>query len=286
MWLGLAAVALVVLAVAWWRGGATRTPPPLDAARDTVVFLGDSITSGHGLPLEVTFASRLGVALAVPVRNAGISGDQTAGGLARLERDVLDHRPKLVVVELHRLDRSPRHRAQRSPLVAFPPAAHLITRFTRAALHSRTSSPKRRTRRARMGREWFPKHTVGALVDERARRHGDREGSPLPGAALDLRRTRPRRRRRRARPPRPRHRAGRPGGPLDVEPAGVGPRPPSPSCGLGPSCFPSTRAFAPRTWPTSSVSPTRPPSLLAERSGPVDYLGMVARAAPVDGLDR
>jgi lysophospholipase L1-like esterase len=84
MWLGLAAVALVVLAVAWWRGGATRTPPPLDAARDTVVFLGDSITSGHGL------------AHAAP----GLSGDQTAGGLARLERDVLVHRPTLVVVEL------------------------------------------------------------------------------------------------------------------------------------------------------------------------------------------
>jgi acyl-CoA thioesterase-1 len=99
-WLGLVVVALVVLAVAWWQGGATRTPPPLDAARDTVVFLGDSITSGHGLPLEVTFAARLGATLGVPVRNAGISGDQTAGGLARIERDVLGHRPKLVVVEL------------------------------------------------------------------------------------------------------------------------------------------------------------------------------------------
>ena len=34
------------------------------------------------------------------VRNAGISGDLTAGGLARLDRDVLTYRPKLVVVEL------------------------------------------------------------------------------------------------------------------------------------------------------------------------------------------
>jgi lysophospholipase L1-like esterase len=99
-WLGLVVVALVVLGVAWWQGGATRTPPPLDAARDTVIFLGDSITSGHGLPLEVTFPARVGAALGVPVRNAGISGDQTAGGLARIERDVLGHRPKLVVVEL------------------------------------------------------------------------------------------------------------------------------------------------------------------------------------------
>jgi acyl-CoA thioesterase-1 len=68
--------------------------------RDTIVFLGDSITSGHGLPLEATFPQRLGAALGLNVRNAGISGDQTAGGLARLDRDVLAHRPKLVVVEL------------------------------------------------------------------------------------------------------------------------------------------------------------------------------------------
>ena len=32
-----------------------------------------------------------------------------------------------------------------------------------------------------MGREWFPKHTVGALVDERARRHGDREALLFQG---------------------------------------------------------------------------------------------------------
>ena len=48
---------------------ACRTTP----AGWTVVFLGDSITSGHGLPLEVAFPHRLGAALGVPVRNAGIS---------------------------------------------------------------------------------------------------------------------------------------------------------------------------------------------------------------------
>ncbi len=82
----------------WWGGGAA--PPPLDPTRETVVFLGDSITSGHGLPLEVTFPHRLGEVLGLPVRNAGISGDTTAGGLRRLGSDVLAHRPKLVVVEL------------------------------------------------------------------------------------------------------------------------------------------------------------------------------------------
>jgi len=97
----LGLVALAALGVAYWaaRGGKT-TLPPLDPGRETIVFLGDSITSGHGLPLPLTFPHRLGEALGVSVRNAGISGDVTAGGLARLESDVLVHRPKLVVVEL------------------------------------------------------------------------------------------------------------------------------------------------------------------------------------------
>jgi acyl-CoA thioesterase I len=96
------AVAAVVLAVGlYWvttnrRGGL----PPLDATREGVVFLGNSITSGHGLPLEATFAHLLGASLGVRARNAGISGDRTAGGLERLDADVLTHRPRLVVVEL------------------------------------------------------------------------------------------------------------------------------------------------------------------------------------------
>ncbi len=65
-----------------------------------MVFLGDSITNGHRLRAELAFPHRLGQALGVPVVNAGISGDTTEGGLQRLDRDVLQHRPRLVVVEL------------------------------------------------------------------------------------------------------------------------------------------------------------------------------------------
>src|SRR5262245_66124973 len=32
-----------------------------------------------------------------------------------------------------------------------------------------------------MGREWFSKQTLGSLVDERARRHGDREALVFQG---------------------------------------------------------------------------------------------------------
>jgi lysophospholipase L1-like esterase len=96
----LALLAIVALGAAYWWVRGSPTPPPLDPTRETIVFFGDSITAGHGLPLEVAFPHRVGTALGLSVRNAGISGDVTAGGLRRLESDVLAYRPKLVVVEL------------------------------------------------------------------------------------------------------------------------------------------------------------------------------------------
>ncbi len=55
-----------------------------------IVALGDSLTAGYGLESEKDFASQLEKALRadgynVKVENAGVSGDTTAGGLARLE---------------------------------------------------------------------------------------------------------------------------------------------------------------------------------------------------------
>jgi acyl-CoA thioesterase-1 len=59
--------------------------PPL------VLALGDSLTAGYGLKPGESFASRLETRLAerrpgARVRNAGVSGDTSAGGLARLPR--------------------------------------------------------------------------------------------------------------------------------------------------------------------------------------------------------
>jgi acyl-CoA thioesterase I len=97
LWLGLVLVLLVAAAWALWPRSPDSASPP---AASTIVFLGDSITSGHRLAAEVAFPHRVGQALGVPIVNAGISGDTTDGGLQRLERDVLSHHPRLVVVEL------------------------------------------------------------------------------------------------------------------------------------------------------------------------------------------
>jgi len=56
----------------------------------TVLFLGDSLTAGYGLSLEESFPSVAEAMLKqkgtpVKVINAGVSGDTSAGGLARID---------------------------------------------------------------------------------------------------------------------------------------------------------------------------------------------------------
>lgn len=70
----------------------------------TIVTLGDSLSAGYGLPREDAFTSRLEAALKakgydVAVPNTGVSGETTAGGLARLNW-VLGDKPDLVIVAL------------------------------------------------------------------------------------------------------------------------------------------------------------------------------------------
>jgi len=85
-----------VLPPAW---AAAPAPAPV-----RIVALGDSLTAGYGLPADAAFPVRLERALRaegrdVRVINAGVSGDTTAGGLARLDW-VLSEKPDLAIVEL------------------------------------------------------------------------------------------------------------------------------------------------------------------------------------------
>jgi acyl-CoA thioesterase-1 len=81
-----------------------RPAPKIPADAPLVVFLGDSISAGLHLPAELAFPAVLQADLAQaghPFRlvNAGVSGDTSAGGLARLEW-ILKQKPAVVVVEL------------------------------------------------------------------------------------------------------------------------------------------------------------------------------------------
>ena len=71
-----------------------------------IVALGDSLTAGYGLQGGQDYPSRLQEALRqqgydVTVDNAGVSGDTSAGGLARIEWAIAGERtPDLVIVAL------------------------------------------------------------------------------------------------------------------------------------------------------------------------------------------
>lgn len=73
----------------------------------TVLAFGDSLTAGYGLDAGTTLPERLETALeaqglAANVINGGVSGDTTAGGLARLDWMLagIDDRPDLVILAL------------------------------------------------------------------------------------------------------------------------------------------------------------------------------------------
>ena len=89
-----AAAALCVMAAA----------TPVGAHVPVILDIGDSLTSGYGLPPEQAFPAQLEVwlrqkGIEARVVNAGVSGDTTAGGLARLDWALAD-KPDLVILAL------------------------------------------------------------------------------------------------------------------------------------------------------------------------------------------
>jgi acyl-CoA thioesterase I len=94
--INLVMVSLVFLMIAPAGGRADR---PLK-----LLALGDSLTAGYGLPSDESFTARLQAALKadgmnVMVINGGVSGDTSAGGLARLDWLLAD-KPDFALIEL------------------------------------------------------------------------------------------------------------------------------------------------------------------------------------------
>jgi len=81
-----------------------QSEAPAENPSKTVVAFGDSLTQGYGLPAESGFVPQLDAWLAgqgsqVRMINAGVSGDTTAGGLARLDWTLVEP-VDLVIVNL------------------------------------------------------------------------------------------------------------------------------------------------------------------------------------------
>lgn len=93
----LAALALAFTLLAGISGAAMAAPL-------RILAFGDSLTAGYGLPEGDGFVPQLQQALVkmgreVTVINGGLSGDTTAGGLARLDW-MLAEKPDVVILEL------------------------------------------------------------------------------------------------------------------------------------------------------------------------------------------
>jgi acyl-CoA thioesterase-1 len=79
--------------------------PAARGAEQTIVVVGDSLSSGYGIAAEQSWVAMLEDRLrsegyGYQVVNASIAGDTSAGGLARLPRLLEVHDPALVVLEL------------------------------------------------------------------------------------------------------------------------------------------------------------------------------------------
>ena len=82
----------------------SAAPAAPSAARPRIVFLGDSLTAGLGLPVEESYPALIQRRLeqagyAYEVVNAGVSGDTSAGGLRRLDWS-LDGDVRVLIVAL------------------------------------------------------------------------------------------------------------------------------------------------------------------------------------------
>jgi acyl-CoA thioesterase-1 len=84
------------------QAAAAQTP----AATKTLLVFGDSLSAGYGLPrvdkgwVALLEAKLKAQGYGYQVVNASVSGETTAGGLARLPRALMLHHPEIVVLEL------------------------------------------------------------------------------------------------------------------------------------------------------------------------------------------
>ena len=90
----------------WAAVTALTVAPALAAAgKPTVMVLGDSLSAEYGIARGTGWVALLSEQLAQPpwawqVINASISGETTAGGMARIEALLQQHQPRVVIIEL------------------------------------------------------------------------------------------------------------------------------------------------------------------------------------------
>jgi acyl-CoA thioesterase I len=91
---------LVILGIAMFAFTRNReTVENIDHTKTVLVF-GDSLVYGHGATSGNDFVSVLSRKLQTSIVNAGVPGDTTSSALKRLQSDVIDQKPNVVLVLL------------------------------------------------------------------------------------------------------------------------------------------------------------------------------------------
>lgn len=95
---------LLALAAAAQQAHAAKPPADIPPSR-TVLVMGDSLSAAHGLAESQGWVALIGSTIAASkpgwrVVNASISGETTAGGAARVARELSLHHPAVLVIEL------------------------------------------------------------------------------------------------------------------------------------------------------------------------------------------
>jgi len=80
-------------------GCAQRQINNIDSKGKNIICFGDSMTFGYGVERGEDYPAFLAKLVSIPVINTGIDGDTTVEGLKRIDSDVLDKDPRLVIIE-------------------------------------------------------------------------------------------------------------------------------------------------------------------------------------------
>jgi lysophospholipase L1-like esterase len=93
-------VAVLFAGWIWMNRSATQWPvknhpQPADAV---IVAMGDSLTEGFGATPDTSYPAHLSRLIGRRIINKGITGEETAEGLRRLDQDVLSHKPGIVLL--------------------------------------------------------------------------------------------------------------------------------------------------------------------------------------------
>ncbi len=93
----MAALLLLIAYQTFFSGPEIINPDPRGTS---IICFGDSLTAGTGATPESAYPAQLAKLIGRDVINAGFPGDTTTSALKRLEEDVLDRDPRIVLITL------------------------------------------------------------------------------------------------------------------------------------------------------------------------------------------